>query len=99
MGQKPLTYYRQVLALCDLPAECGVDHPSASMLFPKDVIERARSIRAAVGECGTGSYTNSQGVMAFREDVTAFIEARDGIPAYGEYRVRVRVRVSLHLRA
>jgi len=83
VGQKPLTYYRQVMALCDLPAECGVDHPNANQLFPADVIERAKEVRAAVGECGTGSYTNSQGIMAFREDIKNFIEARDGgIPAY-----------------
>lgn len=59
--QKPITYYRQVLALCDLPPECGVDHPNAESVFPKDVIARAREYKAAIGPGGTGSYSHSQG--------------------------------------
>jgi hypothetical protein len=38
VGQSPVTYYRQVMALCDLPAEAGVDHPEATKMFPPDVI-------------------------------------------------------------
>lgn len=55
VGQKPITYYRQVLALCDLPAENGVDHPNVEVLFPKDVIGAANEIRAAIGSSGTGA--------------------------------------------
>lgn len=54
VGQKPLTFNRQVLALCDLPPEQGVDHPEASKLFPVDAIERARELQAAIGPSGTG---------------------------------------------
>lgn len=79
--QKPITYYRQVLALCDLPAECGVDHPDVGRMFPADVVRRAREYRAAIGPGGTGAYSHSQGVQAFREHVAAFITARDGYPA------------------
>ena len=61
VGQSPITYYRQVLALCDLPAECGVDHPNVYELFPKDVVERAREYRDIIGPSGTGAYTHSQG--------------------------------------
>lgn len=81
MGQKPITYYRQVLALCDLPAECGVDHPEVSKLFPSDVIQRAKEYRAAI-PAGTGSYTNSQGIQLFREHIASFIEERDEHPAF-----------------
>jgi aspartate/methionine/tyrosine aminotransferase len=71
------------LALCDLPAECGVDHPAASLLFPADVLQRAREMRDnIVGECGTGAYTNSQGLAGVRRDVADFIAQRDGHPAY-----------------
>mmetsp|Transcript_9560 Transcript_9560/g.29663 ORF Transcript_9560/g.29663 Transcript_9560/m.29663 type:complete len:618 (+) Transcript_9560:131-1984(+) len=84
VGQKPLTFFRQVLALCDLPEENGVDHPAASSLFPSDAVDRAREARAAVGAAGTGSYTNSQGVAAFRQDVADFIEKRDGHAARPE---------------
>lgn len=82
VGQKCITYYRQVLALCDLPAECGVDHPSVSQMFPADVVLRARKYRSAIGPAGTGAYTNSQGVALFRENVVDYISKRDGHPAY-----------------
>ena len=42
VGQKPITYYRQVLALCALLAESGVDHSDVSKLFPEDVICRGK---------------------------------------------------------
>jgi len=83
VGQKPLTYFRQVLALCDLPAAEGVDHPEISKVFPTDAIARAREVRKAIGPAGTGAYTNSQGVLTFRKNVAKFIEERDGgLPAY-----------------
>eukprot|EP01082_Thalassiosira_pseudonana_P014153 g11901.t1 g11901 contig6:819761-821867(+) len=77
VGQKPITYYRQVLSLCDLPAECGVDNTQVAAAFPSDVIERAIEMRDAIGPAGTGAYTNSQGIGKFRDDVAHFITARD----------------------
>lgn len=82
VGQQPITFYRQVLALCDLPASCGVDHPNASQLFPLDVLERARELRGIVGKGGTGSYTNSQGLAGIRKHVAEYILNRDGHSAY-----------------
>jgi alanine transaminase len=78
VGQKPITYYRQVLALCDLPDEYGVKNPQIVSAFPSDVIERAMEMREAIGPGGTGAYTNSQGIGKFRDDVAHFITARDG---------------------
>jgi len=78
VGQRPLTFFRQVLALCDLPPECGVDHPDATALFPRDAIERAREMRKAMGEGGMGAYSSTQGVRGFRDDVARFISKRDG---------------------
>jgi len=78
VGQKPLTWPRQVMALADLPDEVGVDHPLASQMFPPDAIERAREIKKALGGHGTGAYTHSQGPLGFRKDIAAFIEERDG---------------------
>lgn len=66
------------MALCDLPAEMGVDHPRATELFPKDAIARAKEIKAALGVGGTGAYSHSKGVRCFRDDVVGFIEERDG---------------------
>lgn len=82
VGQNPISYYRQVLALCDLPAEMGVDHPEIHRLFPADVVRRAREMREAIGPAGTGAYSGSQGILQFRKDVAEFIEKRDGHPAY-----------------
>ncbi len=78
VGQKPITYYRQVLALCDLPAEHGIANPQIADGFPTDVVKRAVEMRAAIGPSGTGAYTNSQGIGKFRDDVAHFITARDG---------------------
>ena len=84
VGQKPLTWPRQVLALVDLPDEVGIDHPDASKLFPADAIRRAREIKQGLGGHGTGAYSHSKGVRCFREDVAAFLEKRDGVPANPE---------------
>lgn len=77
VGQKPITYYRQVMALCNLPSEFGIENPQIASTFPADVVERATEMRFAVGSAGTGAYTNSQGIMDFRKDVANFITMRD----------------------
>lgn len=82
VGQSPITYYRQVLALCDLPAGCGVDHPNIHEIFPSDVIERAKEYRDIIGPSGTGAYTHSQGILGFRKHIAQFIQERDGYPSY-----------------
>lgn len=79
VGQRSLTWPREVMALCNLPDEVGIDNPKAGQLFPNDVIERARQIKhEALHDHGTGAYSHSQGVLPFREDIAAFIEKRDG---------------------
>jgi aspartate/methionine/tyrosine aminotransferase len=83
VGQQPISYFRQVVALCDLPAALGVDHPNVAQLFPKDVVARAKEYRAIIGPSGTGAYTHSQGILGLRQHVADFITARDGgYPAY-----------------
>mmetsp|Transcript_8273 Transcript_8273/g.24874 ORF Transcript_8273/g.24874 Transcript_8273/m.24874 type:complete len:710 (-) Transcript_8273:70-2199(-) len=84
VGQRPITYYRQIMALCDLPAEMGVDHPKVTELFPRDVVDRAREYRSIIGPSGTGAYTHSQGILGFREHVAEYISTRDGgeCPSY-----------------
>jgi alanine transaminase len=82
VGQTPITFYRQVLALCDLPAACGIDHPVISAQFPADVVEKAKELREIVGPAGTGAYTNSQGLAGIRQHVVDYIVQRDGHPAY-----------------
>jgi len=79
VGQSPLTWPRQVLALADLPNDVGIDHKLVKKMFPADSIARARSVKDALGGHGTGAYTNSQGPISFRKDICQFIEKRDGL--------------------
>ncbi|XP_075432393.1 alanine aminotransferase 2 isoform X2 [Ascaphus truei] len=76
MGQPPITFLRQVVALCTYPDL--LDNPS----FPRDAKIRARRILQACGGQSLGSYSASQGVSCIREDVAQYIERRDGgVPA------------------
>jgi alanine transaminase len=82
-GQCPITYYRQILALCELPPAYGVYHPNAQKMFPTDVISKAKEYHAIIEPLGgMGAYTEPQGIQAFREHVSSFIKARDGYPSY-----------------
>jgi alanine transaminase len=76
LGQKPITFFRQVLALTEYPAL--LDDPNASKAFPKDAIARARKYLDAIGS--TGAYTESQGAAVFRDEIAQGMEARDGYP-------------------
>eukprot|EP00906_Rhabdomonas_costata_P032981 RCo046437 len=77
VGQAPLTFVRQVLALCTAPFL--LCHPSVGDMFPADAIERARKI---LGTChGVGAYSESKGLPVVRASVAEFISARDGHPA------------------
>lgn len=81
VGQPPITFYREVLALCD---HAGLlDHPDVNKLFSAEAVTRARRLKDAMPG-GTGAYSHSQGVALLRKDVAEFIEARDGYPSYAE---------------
>jgi len=77
VGQKPLTWPRQVLALVDLPKELGIDHPDATKLFPSDAIDRAREIKDSMAHGSSGCYSHSKGISKFRDEVAAFVTKRD----------------------
>ena len=79
VGQKPLTWPRQVLALIDLPDEEGINHPNIHNIFPVDAIARAKTIKIGLGGNGSGAYSHSKGIKMFREDVCSFLQNRDGI--------------------
>jgi aspartate/methionine/tyrosine aminotransferase len=83
VGQQPITYFRQVLALCNLPASCGVDHPQLYDMFPKDVVQRACKYCEIIGPSGTGAYTtHSQGILGFRKHVANYNQRRDCYKCY-----------------
>uniref|UniRef100_A0A4W6FAJ5 Alanine aminotransferase 1 n=1 Tax=Lates calcarifer TaxID=8187 RepID=A0A4W6FAJ5_LATCA len=72
MGQKPITFLRQVLALCSYP-ELLEDN-----MFPEDAKKRARRILESCGGHSIGAYSASQGIECIRQDVARYIERRDG---------------------
>ena len=80
LGQKPITFFRQVCSLLDNQDLLAENHRSKlRTLYPKDAIERAEILRRHV--VTAGAYTHSQGVSAIREHVARFIEERDGFPS------------------
>ncbi|CAG0881129.1 unnamed protein product [Cyprideis torosa] len=85
MGQKPITFLRQVVSLCVNPEllECSD--------YPVDAKERAKRILKASSETtecrghSAGSYSDSPGISIIRKDAAKYIEERDGgIPANWE---------------
>jgi aspartate/methionine/tyrosine aminotransferase len=76
LEQKPLTYLRQVLALCQYPNLMEL----APGVFPEDVVATARAVLKGTRH-GLGAYSESKGVRFIREAVAEFIRQRDGIDA------------------
>ncbi|ERN02503.1 hypothetical protein AMTRI_Chr03g48750 [Amborella trichopoda] len=78
LGQKPLTFPRQVVALCQAPFL--LDDPNVGLLFPADAIARATHYLAMTSG-GLGAYSDSRGLPGIRKEVAEFIERRDGYPS------------------
>jgi len=72
MGNKPITFIRQVLAI--------VAHPPLldSADLPSDAKERASAILAGCKGADAGSYSDSPGIEIIRRHVAAYITERDG---------------------
>ncbi|XP_052176540.1 alanine aminotransferase 2-like [Diospyros lotus] len=79
LGQQPITFFREVLALCDHPAI--LDSSETQGLFSTDAIERAWNILDQIPGRATGAYSHSQGIKGLRDTIAASIEERDGFPA------------------
>ncbi|XP_026438660.1 alanine aminotransferase 2-like [Papaver somniferum] len=79
LGQQPITFFREVLALCNHPVI--LDKSETQGLFSADSIERAWQILDQMPGRATGAYSHSQGVKCLRDAVAAGIAARDGFPA------------------
>lgn len=93
MGQKPITFIRQVVSLVAYPDLLS------SKEFPEDAKSRARAIlEASRGSAGTaaafslaredlisfvftGCYSDSAGLELIRNHVAQYIERRDGFPS------------------
>ncbi|KAG6527987.1 alanine aminotransferase 2-like [Zingiber officinale] len=79
LGQQPVTFFREVLALCDHPSL--LDQSETHALFSADAVERAWKILDAIPGRATGAYSHSQGIKGLRDAIAAGIAERDGFPA------------------
>ncbi|XP_049958649.1 alanine aminotransferase 1-like isoform X1 [Schistocerca serialis cubense] len=78
LGQVPITFVRQVLAMVSYPVL--LDDPR----FPYDVKYRVKEILASCPGGSVGSYPESAGTEVIRRHVAEFIERRDGAPSSWE---------------
>ncbi|KPA75737.1 putative mitochondrial alanine aminotransferase (ALAT) [Leptomonas pyrrhocoris] len=74
LGQKPLTFNRQVMALFDAPFL--LEDEALVARFPADAVARAKEYLSHIGTA-TGAYTASFGYDFAREAVAAHINERD----------------------
>ncbi len=91
LGQRPITWYRQVLSVAEDHARLARERtwaaqPSPAPDFfalPDDVLDTAAHFLDAIGT-GMGAYTDSTGPRFIREAIAAFIDARDNVtPEHG----------------
>ncbi|XP_049886363.1 alanine aminotransferase 1-like [Pectinophora gossypiella] len=75
LGQRPITYLRQVVACVAFPDLLTKSH------IPADVKERAQLLLDSCGGKSMGSYSASHGLEVIRRHVADYIEARDSCPA------------------
>jgi len=71
-GQPPITFLRQVVALCTYPALLDSNE------FPEDAKSRARNILKGCKGGSIGAYSDSPGVETIRHDIANYITKRDG---------------------
>ena len=78
LGQKPITFMRQVMALVMAPFM--LEDPRVVSAFPQDAVARAKKYLACI-KGGVGAYTDSRGNAGVIEEISAFLQRRDGIGA------------------
>jgi glutamate--glyoxylate aminotransferase len=81
LGQKPLTFNRQVMSL--LFAPFLMDDANVMRSFPPDVTERAKLYLSKV-KGGLGAYSDSKGNPYVRQEVADFITRQTGQPSNPE---------------
>jgi aspartate/methionine/tyrosine aminotransferase len=92
LGQKPLTFFRQVMSLIEEPDRIRRERALHELraggglegqdLVPGDAIEYAADVLERL-PTGTGAYTESNGPRFIREAVARFIDERDDVAATG----------------
>ncbi|KHJ30490.1 putative alanine aminotransferase [Erysiphe necator] len=80
LGQKPITFFRQVLSLLQYPHLLENQDVLLNKLgYKLDVLERAKILLKAIGSLG--AYTATNGIPQVRKSIAKFLEKRDGHPA------------------
>lgn len=80
VDQKPITFFRQVLALVENPALLENEEAlKSSFGYKQDAIDRAHWLLKEVGS--VGAYSQSAGAPGIRQSVADFIQRRDGFPS------------------
>jgi len=80
LGQKPLTYYREVLSLLENPSliQKARTYLNKSNFVSNYAIEISENLLEKL-ETGLGAYTDSKGQLFIRESVANFINRRDNV--------------------
>ncbi|MBC8213335.1 MAG: aminotransferase class I/II-fold pyridoxal phosphate-dependent enzyme [Candidatus Marinimicrobia bacterium] len=85
LGQKPITFYRQVLGLLEntelISRERNLNNLSTIdgiELISEDVLEYCENFLSKM-ETGMGAYTDSKGPLFIRENIAKYIDKRDGV--------------------
>lgn len=78
MGQKPITFVREVVSLSMFP---NLMENAARSTFSNDALLRANDILDCVGGSSMGAYTDSVGISVVRQHIADYITQRDGHPA------------------
>lgn len=79
LGQQPITFFREVTALCNHPAL--LDKDESHGIFSSDSISRAWHIIDRIPGKATGAYSHSKGIKSLRIEIAEGIAERDGYPA------------------
>ncbi|CAM6105648.1 unnamed protein product [Calypogeia fissa] len=82
LGQKPLTFPRQVMALCQAPFL--LDDLRVGQLFPPDAIAKAKHYLSLTSG-GVGAYSDSRGIPGVRQEIAEYLLERDGHPSNPEH--------------
>ncbi|KAJ3274200.1 Alanine--glyoxylate aminotransferase 2, mitochondrial [Terramyces sp. JEL0728] len=81
LGQKPITFFRQVSALLEYPDLLNDKNAElVKGIFPADTIQRAKELLKSMGG-SIGAYSHSQGIPLVRKRIAEAIGRRDGYPA------------------
>jgi aspartate/methionine/tyrosine aminotransferase len=84
LGQRPMTWFRQVLGILEEPTRLGRERallaakPAGVELYDEEVLETAERMLQGFGGA-VGAYSDSRGPQFVREAIARFIDARDGV--------------------